>query len=166
VTITDAGGKTFSFLANEGYDAVTDTGEVNFDVTDIGEMVLHVGANMDQTMNVKIPEVSTESLYIDDLDVTTINGASRAISQLDSAIAQVSSVRSRLGAYENRLEYSVDSLDEFGENMTDAISRLTDVDMAEEMSNYTQLNVLNQAAISVLTQANEMPQQILQIMQL
>ena len=75
------------------------------------------------------------------------------------------SARSNLGAYENRLEYSTNSLDEFGENMTDAMSRLTDVDMAEEMTNYTHQNVLNQAAISVLTQANDLPQQVLQILQ-
>jgi flagellin len=161
VTITDVGGKELTFLAKAG---VADT--LEFNVTDIGQMVLHVGANMDQEMSVNIPEVSTESLYIDDLDVTTVNGASRAISKLDEAIAQVSSVRSSLGAYQNRLEYTVSSLDTFQENMTDSYSRLTDVDMAEEISNYTQQNVLDQAAISVLTQANEIPQQILQIMQL
>ena len=116
-------------------------------------------------MEVRIPEVSSESLYIDDLDVTTVNGAGRAISRLDDAIAQVSDVRARLGAYQNRLEYSTNSLDAFEENMTGALSRLTDVDMAEEMTNYTHQNVLNQAAISVLTQANDLPQQVLQIMQ-
>lgn len=120
---------------------------------------------MDQNMEVRIPEVSCESLYIDDLDVTTINGADRAMVQLDYAISQVSAVRSRLGAYENRLEHSTASLDAFEENMTSAFSRLTDVDMADEMTTYTQQNVLNQAAISVLSQANEIPQQVLQILQ-
>ena len=97
--------------------------------------------------------------------MTTVTGADRAITALDEAIARVSSVRAGLGAYENRLEYSVDSLDAFEENMTGALSRLTDVDMAEEMTNYTHQNVLNQAAISVLTQANDLPQQVLQILQ-
>lgn len=120
---------------------------------------------MDQNMEVRIPEVSCESLYIDDLDVTTVTGADRAMTSLDEAIARVSEVRSRLGAYENRLEYSTESLDAFEENMTGAMSRLTDVDMAEEMTNYTHQNVLNQAAISVLTQANDLPQQVLQILQ-
>jgi flagellin len=169
VTVTDIGGATFTFMDNIEKDANGDsvpyTGKLDFEVTEIGQMVLHIGANMDQNMSVRIPEVSTSSLFIDDLDVTTVTGADRALVKLDDAIAQVSSVRSRLGAYENRLEYSVDSLDAFGENMTDAISRLTDVDMAEEMTNYTHLNVLNQAAISVLTQANELPQQVLQILQ-
>ena len=120
---------------------------------------------MDQNMKVRIPEVSSESLFIDDLDVTTVSGADRAMTALDEAIAQVSDVRSRLGAYENRLDYTTESLDAFEENMTSAISRLTDADMAEEMTEYTHQNVLNQAAISVLTQANDLPQQVLQILQ-
>lgn len=160
VTITDIGGVSLSFLVEADY-----TGDLAFEVTDIGTMTLHIGANKDQNMEVRIPEVSSESLYIDDLDVTTVNGASCAITKLDAAIAQVSDVRARLGAYENRLEYSTNSLDAFEENMTGALSRLTDVDMAEEMTNYTHQNVLNQAAISVLTQANDLPQQVLQIMQ-
>lgn len=160
VTITDIGGVSLSFLAETGY-----TGDLEFEVTDLGTMTLHIGANKDQNMEVRIPEVSCKSLYIDDLDVTTVNGADRAIARLDEAIAQVSDVRARLGAYENRLEYSTNSLDAFEENMTGALSRLTDVDMAEEMTNYTHQNVLNQAAISVLTQANDLPQQVLQIMQ-
>lgn len=176
VTITDIGGVSLSFLVDAGYENGADQldangnkigtydGSIDFEVTEIGMMTLHVGANKDQNMEVRIPEVSTESLFIDDLDVTTVTGADRAITTLDEAIAQVSSVRARLGAYENRLEYSVDSLDAFEENMTGALSRLTDADMAEEMTDYTHQSVLNQAAISVLTQANDIPQQILQIL--
>lgn len=176
VTITDIGGVSLSFLVDAGYENGADQldangnkigtydGSIDFEVTEIGMMTLHVGANKDQNMEVRIPEVSTESLFIDDLDVTTVTGADRAITTLDEAIAQVSSVRARLGAYENRLEYSTESLDAFEENMTGALSRLTDADMAEEMTEYTHQSVLNQAAISVLTQANDIPQQILQIL--
>ena len=170
ITISDKDGFSLSFLAKAGYEADPAAvpavdGKIAFDVTDIGTMVLHVGANMDQNMSVRIQEVSCESLYIDDVDVTTVTGADRAITKFDNAIAQVNSVRSKLGAYENRLEYTTDSLDAFEENMTGAMSRLTDADMAEEMTDYTHQNVLNQAAISVLTQANELPQQVLQILQ-
>ena len=133
-----------SFLVEAGYEdgatatdpagnPVTYDGSLEFEVTDLGTMTLHIGANMDQNMEVRISEVSCESLYIDDLDVTTVTGADRAMASLDEAIAQVSEVRSRLGAYENRLEYSTESLDAFEENMTGAMSRLTDVDMAEEI---------------------------------
>lgn len=182
ITVSDVGGFSISFLAEEGYQfkaAVPDDpgtgdvdesvpevdGKIEFEVTDIGTMTLHIGANKDQNMEVRIPEVSSKSLYVDDMDVTTVNGADRAIASFDKALAQVSSVRSKLGAYENRLEHSTSSLDTFEENMTGAVSRLTDVDMAEEMTNYTHMNVLNQAAISVLTQANDLPQQVLQILQ-
>lgn len=160
VTITDLGGVSLSFLVEAGYD-----GDLEFEATDMGTMTLHIGANKDQNMEVRIPEVSSKSLYIDEVDVTTVTGADRALSTYDKAIAQVSDVRSGLGAYQNRLEYTTKSLDAFEENMTGALSRLTDVDMAEEMTNYTHQNVLNQAAISVLTQANELPQQVLQILQ-
>lgn len=176
VTITDIGGLSLSFLVDAGYEKnapgtdhqgnqVAYDGKLIFEVTDIGSMTLHIGANEDQNMQMRMPEISTKSLYIDDLDVTTVTGADRGITSLDFAIAQVSGARSRMGAYENRLEHSTASLDAFEENMTGAYARIKDVDMAEEMTNYTHQNVLNQAAISVLTQANEMPQQILQILQ-
>ena len=160
ITITDKGGFEMSFLVDANY-----TGKLDFDVTDIGTMALHIGANEDQETRVRIPEVSSKSLYIDDADVTTVNGAGRGITQFDDAISKVSEVRSRLGAYQNRLESTVSSLDTFEENMTGAQSRLTDADMASEMTDYTHQNVLNQAAISVLTQANDLPQQVLQILQ-
>lgn len=160
VTITDKGGFEMSFLLDAGY-----TGAVDFEVTDIGTMTIHIGANEKQNMVISVPEISAESLYIDDIDVTTMGGAGVALNRLDEAIAQVSNARSKLGAYENRLDYSVASLDAFEENMTEAQSRLTDTDMAQEMTTYTQQNVLNQAAISVLTQANDMPQQVLQLLQ-
>lgn len=168
ITITDKGGFSLSFLLEEDFDKTTDpagTGEIQFEVTDIGTMTLHIGANKDQNMVVRVPEVSSESLFVDDIDVTKIGGADKAIRRLDEAIAACSNARSALGAYENRLDYSVASLDAFGENMTDALSRLADTDMAQEMTTYTQQNVLNQAAISVLTQANDMPQAVLQLLQ-
>lgn len=160
VTITDRDGFSMSFLAKEGK-----TGKTVLDVTDIGNMTLHIGANEHQNMDVRIQEISCETLYIDDLDVTSVTGADRAISALDDAIAMVSDARSKIGAYENRLEYATSSLDTFEENMTDAMSRLTDVDMAEEMTNYTQYNVLQQAGVSVLSQANDLPQNVLSLLQ-
>ena len=94
-----------------------------------------------------------------------MTGADRAISALDDAIAMVSDARSKIGAYENRLEYATSSLDTFEENMTDAMSRLTDVDMAEEMTSYTTYQILAQAGTSMLAQANERPSQVLQLLQ-
>lgn len=128
-------------------------------------MTLQIGANEYQTMEVRLPKLNAEMLYLDEVDVTTVNGADRAIDRLDVALNQVTAARSSLGAAENRLDYAVDSLDETEENVTAALSRIEDTDMAQEMSNYTQQNVLEQAAISVLTQANDLPQQTLQLLQ-
>ncbi len=160
ITLSDLGGFSMSFLADAGYE-----GEVNFEVTDIGTMTLHIGSNMDQNTDIRIPGVSSELLYIDEINVNTMTGASKALSRLDKAISRVSEVRSKLGAYENRLECTATSLDSFSLNITDAMSRLADADMAEEMTEYTHQTVLNQAAISVLSQANDLPQQVLQILQ-
>ena len=138
---------------------------VNLEMTDIGNMTLQIGTHENQVVDVRIPAVTCESLYIDELNVTRKGGADKAIAALDEALAQVSEVRSRIGAYQNRLEYAVSSLDQTEENMEAAISRIMDTDMAEEMSTYANMNVLDQAAISVLTQANDMPQQVLQLLQ-
>lgn len=186
VTITDRNGFKLSFEADPGVTGTTfaDKGvddvaadveasepvdapvkELNFDVTEIGTMTLQIGANENQVMEVRIPAVSPESLYIDKVNVCTVTGADRAIATYDRAIAKVSESRSRLGAYTNRLEHAVASLDATEENMTAALSRVEDVDMAEEMSTYTQYNVLSQAATSVLAQANDIPQQALQLLQ-
>lgn len=139
--------------------------EVDLEMTDIGSMTLQVGTHENQIVDVRIPAVNCESLYIDDLNVVRAGGAAKAMAALDDAIAQVSEVRSRIGAYQNRLDYAVKSLDGTEENMESAISRIMDTDMAEEMSTYSNMNVLDQAAISVLTQANDLPQQVLQLLQ-
>ena len=138
---------------------------IDLEMTNIGSMTLQVGAHENQVIDLRIPSVTCEALYIDDLNVVRKGGADKAIVALDDAIAQVSAVRSRIGAYQNRLDYAVSSLDGTVENMEAAISRIMDTDMAEEMSTYSNMNVLDQAGISVLTQANDMPQQILQLLQ-
>ena len=81
------------------------------------------------------------------------------------SIEYISSVRSRLGAYQNRLESTVDSLNVTDESMTAAYSRIMDVDMAKEMTQYSNLQVLTQAGTSILAQANERPSQVLQLLQ-
>lgn len=139
--------------------------EIDLEMTDIGSMTLQIGAHENQVVEMRIPAVTCEALYIDDLNVVQKGGADKALAALDEAIAQVSEVRSRIGAYQNRLEYAVTSLEGTEENMEAAISRIMDTDMAEEMSTYSNMNVLDQAAISVLTQANDMPQQVLQLLQ-
>lgn len=134
-------------------------------VLDAGPMDLQIGANEGQTMAVRIPEVTPATLGIDKVNIGTADGAQEAITLLDTAINMVSSIRSKLGAYQNRLEHSISNLDTTSENMTESLSRISDVDMAEEMANYTQKNVLAQAGTSMLAQANQRPQTILSLLQ-
>ncbi|MCI8894784.1 MAG: flagellin [Lachnospiraceae bacterium] len=165
VVVTDRNGFKLSFQLQTGLADEMQGDPVNFEVTEIGTMTLQIGANENQTMDIRIPSISAKALYIDEVDVCSIHGADRAIGTYDKAIAKVGESRSRIGAYQNRLEYAVSSLDATEENMTAALSRIEDADMAEEMTTYTQYNVLTQAATSVLAQANDLPQQALQLLQ-
>lgn len=135
------------------------------DATGIGPMRLQIGANEGQILEVDIPEISLRHMGIEELDVTTREGSLDAIDRLEGAVGYVSRVRGQLGAYQNRLESTMNSLDITSENMTAAYSRIMDVDMAEEMTNYTTNQVLTQAGTSMLAQANERPSQVLQLLQ-
>jgi len=161
LNITDMNG--FSMVLKVG--DVEDDTEVSVNVTGIGTMTLQIGANKDQTLEVKIPDLGSESLGIDNLNYLNPTSISRAINKLDDAITKLSNARSAIGAYENRLEHTSASLGETEEDLTSALSRVTDVDMAEEMSEYTNLQVLTQAGTSVLAQANQIPEQVLQMLQ-
>ncbi len=140
-------------------------GPFTVDATGIGAMRLQVGANEGQILAVDIPAVTLQNMGISDLNVDTQKNAEAAIESIKGAIQFVSGVRGRLGAYQNRLESTINSLDITSENMTSAYSRLMDVDMAEEMTNYTTYQVLTQAGTSMLAQANERPSQVLQLLQ-
>ncbi|MBP7349677.1 MAG: flagellin FliC3, partial [Butyrivibrio sp.] len=91
--------------------------------------------------------------------------AKEAINQIKDGLQYISDVRSRLGAYQNRLEHTDNSLDITTENMTSAYSRIMDVDMAEEMTVYSTQQVLSQAGTSMLAQANKRPSEVLQLLQ-
>jgi flagellin len=134
-------------------------------VLDAGPMDLQIGANEGQIMSVRIPKVTPATLGIDRINIGTADGAQEAVGLLDDAINTVSGIRSKLGAYQNRLEHSISNLDVTQENMTESLSRIEDVDMAEEMAEYTQKNVLAQAGTSMLAQANQRPQTVLSLLQ-
>ena len=139
--------------------------EFNLDMTGIGAMTLQIGANEGQVIDLRIPQLSLQQIGIDKTDVSTYDGALRAIEEVDKAIAAVSEMRSRLGAYQNRLQHTQTNLATSQENVTAAYSRIMDTDMAEEMTDYSNLQVVTQAATSILAQANERPSQVLQLLQ-
>jgi flagellin len=144
---------------------VTASGALKLDITGIGAMDTQIGANEGQQLNIRIPTISLDKMGIENTDMTTQESSSDAINEVKGAILYVSQARSRLGAYQNRLEHTVNNLDISNENMTSSYSRIMDVDMAEEMTNYTTEQVISQAATSMLAQANERPSQVLQLLQ-
>ena len=154
----DANGKT-TYTINKGYATVADTLSFN----------LHVGADADMTnkITVDIDTMNSANLGIKGLNVTDATGtaATYAVDAISDAIAKVSSQRSALGAVQNRLEHTIDNLDNIVENTTTAESRIRDTDMAEEMVEYSKNNILAQAGQSMLAQANQSTQGVLSLLQ-
>lgn len=128
-------------------------------------LTLHIGANENQTMSIDVKQMDTDSLDIDTINVETQTGAESAITSIDNAIQSVSAERSKLGAFQNRLEHTISNLGTSSENMTAAESRIRDVDMAKEMMNFQKNSILSQAAQAMLAQANQQPQGVLQLLQ-
>ena len=134
-------------------------------ITDIGAMTVQIGANEGQQVNIDIPRVNCEMMGLDELYAYTSDGAASGITSCDEAIQYISEVRARIGAYQNRMEHTQNYLESTNENMTSALSRIEDVDMAEEMTNYTTQNVVSQAATSMLGQAKQLADKVLQLLQ-
>ena len=154
----DANGKT-SYTISKGYATVADTLSFN----------LPVGADADMTnkITVDIDVMNSANLGVKGLNVTDATGtaATYAVDAISDAIAKVSSQRSALGAVQNRLEHTIDNLDNIVENTTTAESRIRDTDMAEEMVEYSKNNILAQAGQSMLAQANQSTQGVLSLLQ-
>lgn len=144
---------------------VPTAGDVTLSLLKTGPLDLQIGANEGQMMQLRIQNMSTAALGLDNMNLNTAEKSQEAITLVDNAIAQVSSTRSKLGAYQNRLEHTVSNLDVAAENMTASKARIQDADMAKEMADYTKDNILAQAGNAMLAQANQRPQQILQLLQ-
>ncbi len=128
---------------------------------------LHVGADSatNNKIAVNIESMSAAGIGVKGLKVDTEDDATAAIDRIAEAVAKVSSQRSALGAVQNRLEHTIDNLDNVVENTTAAESRIRDTDMAEEMVNYSKNNILAQAGQSMLAQANQSTQGVLSLLQ-
>lgn len=123
-----------------------------------------IGANEGQKINVSVQDMRAGALGIDKIDVSSATTASAAITTINNALEKVSGERSKLGAYQNRLEHTINNLNTSSENLTAAESRVRDVDMAKEMMNQTKNSILAQAAQAMLAQANQQPQGVLQLL--
>ncbi len=125
---------------------------------------IHIGANAGQSIAVDIGDMSASALGIDTIDLRDAGGADAAITAVSTAIDDVSSQRSELGAVQNRLDHTITNLEVAAENLTAAESRIRDVDMAAEMMDFTKNQILTQAGVAMLAQANMAPQAVLQLL--
>ena len=167
-TASSIGAETAATVKNNGngtFDIIKGTVEVK----DALAFSLHVGADADMTnkINVNIDSMSAAGLGIKGINISDDNGASAtyAIDAITDAISKVSAQRSSLGAVQNRLEHTINNLDNVSENTSSAESRIRDTDMAEEMVNYSKNNILAQAGQSMLAQANQSNQGVLSLLQ-
>ena len=134
--------------------------------TGISELNFQVGANEKQNIALKIGDMQAAAFTgLNDIKVTSYDSATAAITTINNAITKVSTERSTLGAVQNRLEHTIDNADNTAENLQAAESRIRDVDMAKEMVKYSKDNILQQAAQSMLAQANQSTQGVLALLQ-
>ncbi|MDR7857420.1 flagellin [Tissierella sp.] len=151
----------------------------NLDEAGKDELRLQIGANEDEYIDVDMSDINITvgtsgglnifnqvigSGFIVQLGLTAANFEA-AITVYDDAVQEVSKMRSKLGAVQNRLEHTIRNVDNTAENLTESKSRIEDLDMALEMTEYTKLNILQQAGTSMLSQANNLPQTVLQLLQ-
>lgn len=164
ITVTDKNG--FKMVYDAQLDSPTGgIGDATVTVLSAGPMVIQIGNNEGQTLNVNISKTTAESLEINHINVYTNAYASEAIERVDDAVAKISGIRSALGAYQNRLDHTVNNMETADENLTSAVSRIRDTDMAEEITEYTQQNVLSQSALQMLIKSNARPEGLLQLFQ-
>lgn len=178
ITITDSNGKSIKFTAKEELTLNAETVLGNKEATTENisgkEISLQVGANTadSQTLKVKIENVSTKSLGLDGDTITKMakegtkgtTAANDMIKSLDKALERVNTSRANLGAMQNRLETTASNLTTSNENLTAAESRIRDVDVAEEMMNLSKLNLINQAAQAMMSQAKSQPEGVMQLL--
>jgi len=158
---------TFQVGANQGQSFAIEFSDMRGDALGVTGTTAGGAAESDAVFT-KVSNVTngTDDVNVEyALDVSTTTKASNAIKVLDSAISTVSAERSKMGAYQNRLEHTINNLGTTSENLSAAESRIRDVDMAKEMMEFTKNNILSQAAQSMLAQANQQPQSVLQLLQ-
>ncbi|TVX99406.1 hypothetical protein FPZ49_33915 [Paenibacillus cremeus] len=137
---------------------------LNLQVDSGASLNLQVGANSGDNFEISLTDARTGALGINNIDLSTRQGAESSLVNIDHALKTVSQERSRFGAYQNRLEHIQNDLSNYESNLTSAESRIRDVDMAKGMMGLTKNNILSQAAEAMLAQANQEPQAILQLL--
>ena len=129
-----------------------------------GTITLQVGANGGQVISVALEKLDSTTLTVNNLSVTTASAANDSTAAIDTALETINTKRATFGAQQNRLEYTQNNLTTSSENLTAAESRIRDVDVAKEMVNLSKLNILQQASQAMISQANQQPQGVLQLL--
>jgi len=151
------------FGLNQG--TVKGSGDANFKLRVIDtNPQFQIGADQGQTMKISIGNMTAEALGVNDLDLTTAAGSQSALAKLNKAIDSVSAERSKLGAFQNRLEFSINNLRNTHSNLTASESRIRDADIAIEMIEFTRNQIISQSGTAMLAQANMVPQGVLQLL--
>ncbi len=165
-SVVSAGSGDITHAGEHTFDATFGTTGSSFDVTSKAGsgLTFQVGANEGDEMTIYIDEMNANYLGVASSSVATQSAASASINAVDDAINQVSSQRAYLGAIQNRLDHKIANLDTSSENLTSAESQIRDVDMAKEMTTFTNANILQQAATAMLAQANSLPQNVLSLL--
>ncbi len=165
VIVTDRDGFEFQFKTDS--EEVESRGpiEATVRVLEAGPINLQIGAFEGENIKLNIPKVSSETLSLDKISVFTHELASDALDRIQEASKKISRVRSYLGAQQNRLQYTESNLEATSENMTGALSGIMDTDMAAMMTEYTAKDVLSQSATAMLSKANALPENLLQLIQ-
>ncbi|MGB4529375.1 MAG: flagellin, partial [Bacillota bacterium] len=163
VTVTNAGLEAGSYTYVEAENALKDAnGNVVAKSTDGATFTTLDGSKDLVTFSAALTD--GVKFEVGGIDVSSQTSANGAITRIQTAIETVSAERSKLGAYQNRLEHTINNLGASSENLTAAESRIRDVDMAKEMMEFTRANILSQAAQAMLAQANQLPQGVLQLL--
>jgi len=149
-------------LESLGNDGATDL--LSVAISEDKSITIQTGSNEGDTLAIGINDMSSKGLQVNNSSIATRASASKAITTVGDAINAVSTQRASLGAMQNRLEHKINNLDTSAENLQSAESRIRDIDMAKEMTKYTQTSILVQAATSMLAQANNAPQNVLSLL--
>jgi flagellin len=162
LTVSDAEALTKFGLTNG---TARGTGDTNFRIHVVdNKPQFQIGADAGQKMQISMGDMSSRALGIDKLDMTSVEGAQSALAKLGKALDTVSSERSKLGAFQNRLEYSINNLRNTSSNLTAAESRIRDADIAMEMIEFTRNQIVSQSGTAMLAQANMVPQSVLSLL--
>ena len=158
------GGQKVTIQLSDSYTQDGLVGNLVFDVV-AGSGTIQTGANTGDKLSISIDSMAAADIGISGEAIDNHDNAESALTAVNGAINTVSSQRAALGAYQNRLEHKINNLDTAAENLQAAESRIRDLDMAAEMTTFTQNNILVQAATSMLAQANAAPQGVLKLLQ-